>query len=80
MLAGSSLLGAAPEVPAWVAEVEQATPTQAKPLKIAKDDTALRDKWKTWMKDYAALPVDQVRANPTASSFPGHVKRRTRNT
>lgn len=74
LLAGSSCLQASSEVPAWVAELEQATPTDAKKLSVPKTDTVLRAKWAKWVKDYAALPADQVRANPAASSFPGEVK------
>lgn len=62
------------EVPAWVSELEQATPTQAKKLSMAKDAKDERQKWRKWVKDYAALPVDQVRANPAAAEFPGPVK------
>jgi len=62
------------QVPEWVAELEQATPTEAKKLDVPKDNTELREKWKRWVKDYAALPVDQIRANPAAAAFPGDVK------
>ncbi len=74
LLAGSSCLQAVAEIPAWVAELEQATPTEAKKLSVPKTDAALRAKWAKWVKDYAALPVDQVRANPAAAAFPGEVK------
>ena len=74
LLAGSSCLQAIAEVPAWVAELERATPTEAKKLSVPKTDEALRAKWAKWVRDYAALPVDQVRANPAAASFPGEVK------
>ncbi|OYU44329.1 MAG: hypothetical protein CFE44_13560, partial [Burkholderiales bacterium PBB4] len=74
LLAGASSLQAVAEIPAWVTELEQATPTEAKKLSVPKADAALRTKWAKWVKDYAALPVDQIRANPAAAVFPGEVK------
>ena len=74
MLTAPFCLQAGQEVPLWVAELEQATPTVAKKLSVPLADTALRGKWGKWVRAYAALPVDQVRANPAASSFPGDVK------
>lgn len=65
-------------IPAWVAEIEAATPTKAKPLPVGKDDKELRDKWRKWVHDYNQLPVSQVRANPTAEQFPGEVKEGTK--
>jgi hypothetical protein len=55
-------------------ELEEATPSQAKPLKILTTDVDQRAKWAKRVKDYAALPVDQIRANPAAAAFPGEVK------
>ncbi len=53
--------------------VHAATPSEANPLEMPRDDRENRDLWQRKVRWYHSIPAEEVVAHPEAASFPGEV-------